>query len=212
MGAGPSPVTNVEITGHGLYRAEHRALRELYAGARQLCGHWERLAERIGGPAATTLSTGAATCHELLDELIGRTEEHGLHGFPAAQGTGGRLAGLRNNAGDLLLERNQAMRVAVLDAQHLTTLLGYLGALAATRGDEPLAAFHGRWEGRLRAVEDQARGAAIELGREPAAAVIPAETGPLGRAGHEVAMKIGSAGEAIDNSPVGRAARRFRRS
>ena len=201
----------MEITGHGLYRAEHRALRELYAAARQLCGHWQRLAERIGGQAATVLRHGSDDCHGLLDELAGRTEEHGLHGFPAAQGVGGRLAGVRNNAGDLLLERNQAMRVAVLDMQHLTTLLAYLARLAATRGDEQLAGFHRRWEERLRAVEDEARAAAIELGCEPAAAVIPAEQSPLGRAGHRVANAVGTAGEAIDASAVGRAARRFRR-
>jgi hypothetical protein len=199
----------MEITGHGLYRAEHRALRELYAAARQLCGHWEKLSDRIGGQAATVLRHGAETCHGLLDELAGRTEEHGLHGFPAAQGVGGRLAGVRNNAGDLLLERNQAMRVAVLDVQHLTTLLGYLAQLAATRGDDQLAGFHRRWEERLRAVEDDARAAAIDLGCEPAAAVIPADQGPLGRAGHRVASAVGTAGEAIDASALGRAARRF---
>ena len=36
----------------GLYPAEHRALRELSAFARQLAGHWERLAGRLGGEAA----------------------------------------------------------------------------------------------------------------------------------------------------------------
>jgi hypothetical protein len=199
----------MEITGHGLYRAEHRALRELYAAARQLCGHWERLAERIGGQQATVLRHGSGTCHELLDELAGRTEEHGLHGFPAAQGVGGRLAGVRNNTGDLLLERNQAMRAAVLDVQHVTTLLGYLAKLATARGDEQLAAFHLRWEARLRALEDEARTAAIELGADPAGAVVPADQGALGRAGHQVASAFGTAGEAIDASVVGRAARRF---
>jgi hypothetical protein len=202
----------MDITGHGLYRAEHRGLRELHAAARQLCGHWERLAERIGGQPATVLRRGGDTCNALLDELAGRTEEHGLHGFPAAQGVGGRLAGVRNNAGDLLLERNQAMRVAVLDVQHLTTLLGYLGQLAATRGDEQLAGFHRRWEARLGELEAEARQAAIELGCEPAAAVVPADQGPLGRAGHHVANVVGTAGEALDASPVGRAARRFRRT
>jgi hypothetical protein len=202
----------VEITGHGLYRAEHRALRELYVGARQLCGHWEKLAGRIGGRPETVLRHGSETSRELLDELTGRTEEHGLHGFPAAQGVGGRLAGVRNNAGDLLLERNQAMRAAVLDVQHLTTLLAYLARLAATRGDDQLAAFHRRWEARLREVEDDARRAAIDIGCDPAAAVVPADQGPLGRAGHRVASAVGSAGEAIDDSAVGRAARRFSRS
>jgi hypothetical protein len=198
----------MEITGHGLYRAEHRALRELYAAARQLCGHWEKLSERMGGQPATVLRHGSEACHELLDELAGRTEEHGLHGFPAAQGVGGRLAGVRNNAGDLLLERNQAMRVAVLDVQHLTTLLAYLGQLAATRGDDQLAGFHRRWEARLREIETDARAAAIELGCEPAGAVIPADQGPLGRAGHRIANAVGTAGEAIDASALGRAARR----
>jgi sugar phosphate isomerase/epimerase len=201
----------MEITGHGLYRAEHRALRELYAGARQLCSHWERLAERIGGRQATVLRHGSEACHELLDELAGRTGEHGLHGFPAAQGVGSRLAGVRNNAGDLLLERNQAMRAAVLDAQHLSTLLGYLGQLAATRGDDQLAGFHRRWEARLRELEHEARDAAIGLGCEPAAAIVPADQGALGRAGHRIASAVGTAGEAIDASPVGRAARRFNR-
>jgi hypothetical protein len=212
VGARPQQVRDaMEITGHGLYRAEHRGLRELYAAARQLCGHWERLADRLGGQPATALGHGAEACHELLDELANRTAEHGLHGFPAAAGVGARMAGVRNNAGDLMLERNQAMRTAVLDVQHLSTLLGYLGRLAATRGDDALAAFHERWERRMRAVEDEARAAAVAMGCEPAAAVVPAEPGPLGRAGHRVASAFGTAGEAIDASPVGRAARRFGR-
>ena len=198
----------MDVTGHGLYRAEHRALRELYAAARQLCGHWERLGDRIGGQPATVLRHGSEACHELLDELAGRTEERGLHGFPAAQGVGGRLAGARNNAGDLLLERNQAMRVAVLDVQHLSTLLGYLAQLASTRGDDQLAGFHRRWEDRLREIEADARAAAIGLACEPAAAVVPADQGPLGRAGHRVANAVGTAGEAIDASAIGRVARR----
>jgi hypothetical protein len=202
----------MEISGHGLYRAEHRALRELHAAARQLRGHWEKLAERIGGQPATVLRHGTAECRDFLDELTSRTDEHGLHAFPAAQGAGRRLAGLRNNAGDLLLERNQAMRLAVLDVQHLTTLLAYLAALAFTRGDEQLAGFHRRWETRLRAVEDEARQAAIELGCDPATAVVPADQSPLGHAGHRVAAAVGSAGEAIDSSRAGRAAQRFRRA
>ncbi len=173
----------MEITGHGLYRAEHRALRELYAAARQLCGHWERLAERIGGQPATVLRHGSDACQELLDELAGRTEEHGLHGFPAAQSVGGRLAGVRNNAGDLLLERNQAMRAAVLDVQHLTTLLGYLARLAATRGDEQLAGFHRRWEARLRELEEEARHAAIELGVRAGGGSRPGRPGTAGARG-----------------------------
>ncbi len=201
----------METTGHGLYRAEHRALRELYALGRQTCDHWEKLAGRIGGQAEPTLRRGAASCEQMLAELTERTEERGLRGFPAADGVGARLAGLRNNAGDLMLERNQAMRAAVLDIQHVTTLLAYLGRLAATRGDDELADFHNGWEERLREIEADARSAAVQLGCDPPGAVIPAEQSPLGRAGHRVACVIGTAGEAFDNSPVGRAARRSAR-
>ena len=198
-------------SGHGLFRAEHRGLRELHAAARHLCGHWEKLAGRLEGQAGTALRAGAAAGRELVAELEVETQARGLETFPAAHGAGSRAAGLRNSAGDLLLERNQAARAAVLDAQHVSTLLGYLARVATARGDEPLAAFHSGWEERMRAVEEDARAAAIELGCEPADAITPAEQGPIGRAGHRVAIAVGTAGEAIDASPIGRAARRFRR-
>jgi len=198
-------------TGHGLYRAEHRGLRELHAAVRHLLGHWDKLADRLEGRPGTVLRDGSAAARELLAELETETRGHGLESFPAAHGVGVRAAGLRNSAGDLLLERNQAARGAVLDAQHVSTLLGYLGRLATTRGDDELAAFHIRWEERIRGIEEQARAAAVELGCEPADAVTPADQGPLGRAGHRVAATVGAAGEALDSSAVGRAARRFRR-
>jgi hypothetical protein len=200
-----------ETTAQGLFPAEHRALRELHAVARHLAAHWDRLSRRLVGDQAAVLARGAAAGRELVVELASRTSARGLEGFPAAQGVGSRLGGLRD-AGDLLLERNQAMRLAVLDVQHLTTLLAYLAALAFTRGDEQLAGFHRRWETRLRAVEDEARQAAIELGCDPATAVVPADQSPLGHAGHRVAAAVGSAGEAIDSSRAGRAAQRFRRA
>src|SRR5690348_3283545 len=108
----------------------------------QLVTHWSRLGERLGGPAGDVLADGASTGRELLGELGERTAAYGLHGFPAAQGVGGRLANARNLAGDLLLERNQALRAAVLDVAHLTTLLAYLSALADRRGDAALASWH----------------------------------------------------------------------
>ena len=168
----------MEITGHGLYRAEHRALRELYAVARQLCGHWERLAERIGGPPATVLRRGPAPATSCSTSWPAAPRSTGCTASRPPRAPAAAWPGVRNNAGDLLLERNQAMRVAVLDVQHLTTLLGYLGRLATTRGDEQLAGFHLRWEARLRELENEARDAAIELGCEPAAAVVPGRPGP----------------------------------
>jgi len=197
-----------EPSSQGLYPAEHRALRELYAMARQLATHWDRLGSRLGGAPGEPLASGAAAARELLRELTSRTAAHGLHGFPAAQSVGGRIANLRNVAGDLLLERNQALRAAVLDVAHLTTLLAYLSALADRRGDALLAAWHRRWEVRLRESEEAVRAAVIALAGDPGAAVEPASPTALGRAGHGVASGLGTLGEAIDGSVVGRVARR----
>ena len=163
MGAGAVPLTD----GGGMYRAEHRALRELHATGRQLASHWWRLGDRLGGAPAASLQDGAAVARGMVTELAKETAKRGLHGFPAAQGVGSRLAGLRNTAGDLVLERNQALRLAVLDAEHVTTLLAYLAALADKRGDDALAAFHRRWEDEIAEARDTVRDAAIGARRRP---------------------------------------------
>jgi hypothetical protein len=205
VGTGPLPVTD-----QGLFPAEHRALRELHAMVRQLRGHWARLAERLGDEAGEVLGRGVAATRELLGELESECEAHGLFGFPAAQGVGANAAGLRG-VSDLLLERNQALRSAVLDMTHVTLLLGYLAELAEQRDGAQLAAFHRRWEARLREIEDAARALAVAEGRAPERAIEPAEQGSLGRAGHAVANGLGTLGEALDGSVLGRAARRLRR-
>jgi hypothetical protein len=210
MATGREPVTGKgEPSDQGLFPAEHRALRELYAMAGQLAGHWDRLGGRLGGAPGDALAGGSAAARELLRELEDRTAAHGLHGFPAAQGVGGRLAGLRNVAGDLVLERNQALRAAVLDVAHVTTLLAYLSALADRRGDAMLAAWHRRWEARMRDEQERVMATVVALAEDPGAAVEPASPTALGRAGHGVANGLGTIGEAIDGSYVGRTARRL---
>jgi hypothetical protein len=204
VGTGPVPLS--EST---LYPAEHRALRELHATARQLASHWARLAGRLGGAPAKPLRDGAVRARGLCGELAKETAKHGLHGSPAAQGVGSQLAGLRNSAGDVVLERNQALRFAVLDAEHVTTLLLYLAALAERRDDVALAAFHRRWAGEIAAARDAVRDAAIALSGDPEDAVRPAEPSALGRAGHGAATAVGTLGEAFDGSPLGRAARKL---
>jgi hypothetical protein len=198
-----------EPSGSGLYPAEHRALRELYAMASQLASHWTRLAGRLGGAPGDALADGASAARELLRELADRTAAHGLHGFPAAQGVGGRLAGARNLAGDLLLERNQALRAAVLDVAHVTTLLAYLSALADRRGDATLAAWHRRWEVRMREAEEKVMATIVAMAEDPGAAVEPASQTTAGRAGHGLAGAVGTLGEAFDASVAGRAARKL---
>src|SRR4051794_23897397 len=183
-----------EVTSDGLLPAEHRALRELHATARHVESHWAKLSRRLDGEPL--LAEGANAAHELLGELrerLGRS--HDLHGQPAAQGAGARLAGARG-VSDLLLERNQAFRGALLDLQHVTTLLIYTAGLARTRGDDALAGWEDGWEQRLRALEERGRTAVAALAGDPDAALAPADPGLVGRAGARLGAAIGSLGEA----------------
>jgi len=93
---------------------------------------------------------------------------------------------------------------------HVTLLLGYLAELAERRDGAELAAFHRGWEARLREIEDAARAAALAEGRSPDRAIQPAGPGSLGRAGHAAASGLGTLGEALDASALGRVARRLR--
>ena len=197
MGAGPLSV-------NGLFAAEHRGLRELHAVTRQLLGHWSRLGHRLD---EEVLMRGAAAAGELLEEVTTRCREVGIEVYPAAQGTGANMAGARGLS-DLLLERNQALRGAVLDMAHVTILLAYLAELAEQRGGEP---WQRPWEARLRTIEDEARAAAVAQAEDPERAIEPAGPGKLGRAGHAVANGLGTLGEALDGSAVGRAARKLKR-
>jgi hypothetical protein len=196
------------LTPEELFPAEHRALREVFATSRQLAGHWSSLADRVGEPASTPLREGVATAKALGAALETLAAERDLRLRPAALGAGRWLAGVRNGSADVLLERNQALRLAVLDAEHVALALAYVGALAERRGDAALAAFHREWEQRLRAAADAARDAAIATADDPDAAIEPAVPGPVGRAGHKLAEAIGTVGETVDNSPLGRAVTR----
>ena len=188
-----------------MFAAEHRALRELHAMTRQLAGHWAKLGDRLGGAEGALLDEGATAARVLLDELEERVDE--LAGRPAAQSVGARLAGARG-VSDLLLERNQAFRSALLDLQHVSTLLAYTAELARTRDAVALAEWQDGWAERLRVLEDRSRAAAIALGSDPEGAITPADESPMGRTGVRVGVAFGTIGEAIDNSPLGRLARR----
>jgi hypothetical protein len=183
----------------GLHPAQNRGLRELYSAVRQLAEHWTALADRLDGePGTPELGAGADAARTLLVELADVTASYGLYGGPAAQGVGSRAAGLRTAVLDRTLERNQALRMAVLDVQHVTTLLGYLAEVGRARGDEALADACGRWERRLRRLEGRVRKAAIASGADPDAAVQPLDQAPLGRAGHKLAYAAGTVGEWVD--------------
>ena len=62
--------------------------------------------------------------------------------------------------------------------------------------------------GRLRALEDRGRETAAAMAADPEDAIAPADEGTLGRAGAKLGAAVGTLGEAIDSSRVGRLARR----
>jgi hypothetical protein len=176
-----------------LHAAEHRALRELYALARQLSNHWSSLSRRVD---ASVLAAGVADGRRLADELRAQAGERGLAIGPAARTAGGTLAGARTGVADRFLERNQALRLAVLDASHLVTLLDYLAALTS---DEHLSAFFKRWAARFRDHERTARDAVTALAADPGGAIAPLDRSPLGRAAHGIAFGVGYLGELVDS-------------
>lgn len=189
----------------GLQPAQNRALRECHAFTRQLAEHWRSLSSRLGpGPPADALAAGADLAQELLTDLGERTASYGLFGGPAAHGVGASLASARSVVADRALERNQAARLAVLDGQHVTTLLAYLKALARANSDEGLAAWCSGWERRLSPAVDAVRRGAVAMGDDPARAIAPADTSPLGQAGTAAATAVGTFGEWFDRRSVGR--------
>jgi hypothetical protein len=178
-----------------LHPAQNRAFRELYAAARHVADHYRGLAELID---EQSLRDGAAAAGRLLDELAKATRRYDLYGFPAAQNVGASAARARNDVGERFLERNQALRLAVLDVQHVVTLLGYLASVSETNGNDELVEFCRRWEAAVLAVEQHVRAAAVDQGRQPDDAVLPLHDDTLGRAAHGVQNVVGTIGEWID--------------
>jgi hypothetical protein len=182
-----------------LHPAQNRGFRELYASASQLAEHWTRLAGHLAGSeAAAALERGAAKARALVAELEPTTAKFDLYGQPAAQAMGAAIAGTRNALKDRTLERNQALRLAVLDVEHVRTLLGYLATVAECRNQAELAEFATRWQDRIRRVEDDVRKAAIAIGADPDAAIEPLDSSLAGRAAHRAAYAFGSVGEWLD--------------
>ena len=155
-----------------LHPAENRGYRELYLTGRQTVKRLGRLAVAFeGSPARELLDKAADSISRLLEELGPLTARHDLHGGVAAQGSGANLGTVRGAVFDRFLERNQALRFAVEDLEHVTTLLGYLARVSETRGDPELPDFCRSWERRLRRQVNAVRKAAIELGGDPDRAV-----------------------------------------
>jgi hypothetical protein len=182
-----------------LHPAEHRAYRELYAACRQLITRWRRIASALEGTAiGARLEDGAAETSVLLTELGPRTATYGLYGSPMAQGMGARIADLRTVIADRGGDTGLVVRSAVLDMEHVTTLLRHLAELARARGDRSMAGFCEEWAGRLESNLDAVREAAVELGADPDRTSAPLDESVVNRAAHGVGWVFGSVGEAVD--------------
>jgi hypothetical protein len=182
-----------------LHPAENRGYRELYLTGRQAVKRLGRLAAAFDAtPTRELLDKAAESIARLLEELGPLTARHDLHGGVAAQGSGANLGTVRGAVFDRFLERNQALRLAVEDLEHVTTLLAYLARVSEARGDTKLSEFCGSWERRLRRQVNAVRKAAIELGGDPDAAIQSLDGSPASRAAHRVAWTLGSVGEWTD--------------
>jgi hypothetical protein len=194
--------------GVALHPAENRGYRELYLTGGQAAKRLGRLAVAFDGtPGRKPLDKAADSIFRLLEELGPLTARHDLHGGVAAQGSGASLGTVRGAVLDRFLERNQALRMAVDDVEHVTTLLAYLASVSEARGDTKLPEFCRSWERRLRRQVSAIRKAAIELGGDPDGAVEPLDDSAAGRAAHRVAWTVGTVGEWADRQ----VARRKRR-
>ena len=105
---------------------------------------------------------------------------------------------------DRFMELNQAARFAVEDIQHVVTLLGYLAAVSEASGNADLAELAGRWEKKLRRLENDVRRAVVQLGSDPDSAIEPLDSSPLGRAAQGVGAMAGTLGEWVDGKAAGR--------
>jgi hypothetical protein len=182
-----------------LHPAENRGYRELYVTGRSTAKRLGRLAQSLDGTdAREPLDKAAESLGKLLDELGPLTARHDLHGDVAAQGGGANLGILRGAVFDRFLERNQALRIAVDDLEHVATLLAYLANVSEVRGDAKLPEFCRSWERRMRRQVSAVRKAAVTLGSDPDAAVQPLDASPASRAAHRVAWAVGSVGEWTD--------------
>jgi len=189
-----------------LHPAEHRAYRELFVAARQLTNRWGRLTSALDGmPEAPVLEHAATQVERLLAALSSRTAEYGVHGGPMALGLGARLADLRGAITDRSVDTGMVMRFAVLDIEHIRTLLRHLAGLARARGDTGMAGFCDEWADTVKPEVKAVRQAAVDLGSSPDRAAAPIDDSLLGRTAHGVGWIFGAVGEGVD-----RASSRFR--
>jgi hypothetical protein len=181
-----------------LHPAENRGYRELFLTSREAETRLDRLARALGAESAPPVARAAELLRELISELRPELARHRLHSELAAERGGAGLGAVRAAIVDRFLERNQALRLAVDDLEHATTLLAYLATVSETRGDARLPELCRGWERRLRRQVGALRKASLALGTDPDAAIEPIDPSPVGKAAHKSAVAAGTVGEWID--------------
>ena len=181
-----------------LHPAEHRGYRELLLTAREAETRLARLARVLDPESAEAVRRAVELLSELATEMRDALHRHNLRTELAAERGGAGIGTVRAAVLDRFLERNQALRLAVDDLEHTTTLLAYLAAVSETRGDATLPELCRRWERRMRRQIGAVRKAALALAADPDAAIEPLDPSPMGQAAHKSAVAAGSIGEWID--------------
>jgi hypothetical protein len=181
-----------------LHPAENRGYRELMLTAEEARTRLRRIAGHLDIETRGVCDKGSEALGEMIVEFTPALAEHDLHSELAARGTGSRIGTVRAEILDRFLERNQALRFAVDDVEHVTTLLAYMGSVSASRGKKNLPELCGTWERKLRRQVTALRKAAVELGSHPDEAIEPLDPGAIGKAAHGSAVAVGTVGEAVD--------------
>jgi len=181
-----------------LHPAENRGYRELFLSAQEAQTRLSRLAEHLDDDIAAVLERADTALGEMLDTLKPALARYDLHAEHAARGGGARIGMVRAAILDRFLERNQALRFAVDDLEHVTTLLAYLASVSATRRAKKLTELCEGWERRMRRHVTAVRKAAVDLAADPDSAIEPLDPSPVGKAAHATAVAAGTAGEAFD--------------
>jgi len=178
-----------------LHPAENRGYRELMLTAEEARTRLRRISGHLDPKARAVADRGSAALGEMLDELRPALAEHDLHGEVAARGTGARIGTVRAEVLDRFLERNQALRFAIDDVEHVATLLAYMSAVSTAREKTNLPELCVAWERKLRRNITALRKAAIGLGSRPDDAIEPLDPTPIGKAAHAAAGTTGAVGE-----------------
>ena len=186
-----------------MHPAESRGYRELILTAEEARTRLKRIAGHLEAEQREVCDKAAEALEGLMEEIRPELAEHDLYGELAARGGGARIGTVRAQILDRFLERNQALRFAVDDLEHVTTLLAYMANVSETRRKKNLPELCRTWERKMRRHVGAVRRSALELGTDPEEAIEPIDPTPVGKVAHGAAVAFGAAGEAVDKAAAG---------